>query len=249
MPSLYHQLLEEVLEGDLRPGEVLVESALGKRFGVSRTPIREALRMLEQDGILERVNRGMRVRQTSPEEVLEIYGVRAILEAAAARDAATRRTDSDLAILDRILRSMSEAETATPREMAAINRSFHRAVWQASGNHTLADLLERLAVHLRRYPATTYLRVGRWEQALDEHRLLLAAIKEGNSDTAAEVAENHMQAARDVRLDMIRDGAGEPERPWSAARGLYRVTGGSSAATEVAPAAVSPSLDTSWAPS
>lgn len=213
MPSLYHQLLEEVLEGDLRPGEILVETALGKRFGVSRTPIREALRMLEQDGILERVNRGMRVRQTSPEEVLEIYGVRTILEAAAARDAAARRTESDLATLDRIMRTMTEAREAAPQEMAAINRSFHRAIWQASGNRTLADLLERLAVHLRRYPATTYLRAGRWEEALDEHRLLLAAISEGNPDSAAQVAEKHMQAARDVRLDMIRDGVGEPRLP------------------------------------
>lgn len=204
VPSLYQQLLEEVLEGDLRPGEILVESALGKRFGVSRTPIREALRMLEQDGVLERVNRGIRVRQTSPEEVLEIYGVRTILEAAAARDAATRRTDYDLATLDRILRTMGEARTAPPQEMAAINRSFHRAIWQAARNRTLTDLLERLAVHLRRYPATTYLRSGRWEEALEEHRLLLEAIRRGDPDTAAKVAEKHMWAARDVRLDMIR---------------------------------------------
>lgn len=205
VPSLYQQLLEEVLEGDLRPGEILVESALGKRFGVSRTPIREALRMLEQDGVLERVNRGMRVRQTSSEEVLEIYGVRTILETAAARDAATRRTDYDLAILDRILRSMGEARTATPHEMAAINRSFHRAIWQAARNRTLTDLLERLAVHLRRYPATTYVRSGRWEKALEEHRQLLEAIRQRDPDAAAEVAERHMWAARDVRLDMIRD--------------------------------------------
>lgn len=204
MPSLYQQLLEEVLEGDLRPGEILVESSLGKRFGVSRTPIREALRMLEQDGVLERVNRGMRVRQTSPEEVLEIYGVRTILETAAARDAATRRTDYDLAILDRILRSMGEARSASPQEMAAINRSFHRAIWQAARNRTLTDLLDRLAVHLRRYPATTYLRSGRWEAALEEHRQLLEAIRERDPDAAAEVAEKHMWAARDVRLDMIR---------------------------------------------
>lgn len=210
MPSLYHQLLEEVLEGDLRPGEILVETALGKRFGVSRTPIREALRMLEQDGVLERVNRGMRVRQTSSEEVLEIYGVRAILEAAAARDAASRRTDYDLATLDRIFRTMAEAKTATPQEMAVINRSFHRAIWQAAGNRTLADLLERLAVHLRRYPATTYLRSGRWEEALEEHRQLLEAIRDKDPDTAAEVAESHMHAARDVRIDMIRNGIAEP---------------------------------------
>jgi DNA-binding GntR family transcriptional regulator len=210
MPSLYHQLLEEVLEGDLRPGEILVETALGKRFGVSRTPIREALRMLEQDGVLERVNRGMRVRQTSSEEVLEIYGVRAILEAAAARDAASRRTDYDLATLDRIFQTMAEAKTATPQEMAVINRSFHRAIWQAAGNRTLADLLERLAVHLRRYPATTYLRSGRWEEALEEHRQLLEAIRDKDPDTAAEVAESHMHAARDVRIDMIRNGIAEP---------------------------------------
>ena len=212
MPSLYHQLLEEVLEGDLRPGEILVESTLGKRFGVSRTPIREALRMLEQDGVLERVNRGMRVRQTSSEEVLEIYGVRAILEAAAARDAATRRTDYDLATLDRIFGTMGEARTASPLEMAAINRSFHRAIWDAARNRTLADLLERLAVHLRRYPATTYLRSGRWEEALEEHRLLLEAIRDKDPDGAAAVAEKHMRAARDVRLDMIRSGVAEPSR-------------------------------------
>jgi DNA-binding GntR family transcriptional regulator len=209
VPSLYHQLLEEVLEGDLRPGEILVETALGKRFGVSRTPIREALRMLEQDGVLERVNRGMRVRQTSSEEVLEIYGVRTILEAAAARDAATRRTDYDIATLDRIFGNMAEAKSATPHEMAAINRSFHRAIWQAADNRTLADLLERLAVHLRRYPATTYLRAGRWEEALEEHRQILDAIRDKNPDAAGEMAERHMRAARDVRIDMIRNGLTE----------------------------------------
>jgi DNA-binding GntR family transcriptional regulator len=209
VPSLYHQLLEEVLQGRLLPGEVLVETQLGKRFGVSRTPIREALRMLEQEGVLERVNRGMRVRPTSSEEVLEIYGVRTILEAAAARDAASRRSDYDLATLDRIFGTMAEAKGATPMELAGINRSFHRAIWEAAGNRTLLDLLERLGVHLRRYPATTYERPGRWEEALDEHRQLLDAIREKDPDRAARVAERHMQASRDVRIDMIRNGTAE----------------------------------------
>jgi DNA-binding GntR family transcriptional regulator len=203
---VYHQLLEEVLQGDLRPGEILVESALGQRFGVSRTPIREALRMLEQDGVLERVNRGMRVRETSAEEVLEIYGVRATLEAAAARDAASRRTDLDLAVLEGFMNEMVDARNSTPEVMASINRSFHRAIWQAARNRTLTDLLERLAVHLRRYPATTYLRAGRWEEALEEHRLILESIKAGDAAAAAEVAEKHMWASRNTRLDMIREG-------------------------------------------
>ncbi len=209
MPSLYHQLLEEVLAGDLRPGEVIAESALGQRFGVSRTPVREALRMLEQDGLLERVNRGMRVRPTSAEEVLEIYGVRAILEAAAAREAAARRTDADLATLERIMRSMGDAEGAAPERMADINRSFHRAIWQAARNRTLTDLLERLAVHLRRYPVTTYTQPGRWEEALEEHRLIFESIRTGESVAAAELSEKHMWAARNTRLDMIRKGLNE----------------------------------------
>jgi DNA-binding GntR family transcriptional regulator len=206
MASVYHDLLEEILQGDLEPGEILVESALGSRFGVSRTPIREALRMLEQDGVLERVNRGMRVRPTSAEEVLEIYGVRGTLEAEAARQAAVRRTDYDLATLDRIAEAMAGAQEATPQEMAAINRSFHRAIWQAAKNRTLSDLLDRLAVHLRRYPATTYTRPGRWEDALNEHRALLEAIRDGDPVKAGDIAERHISSARNVRLDMVRNG-------------------------------------------
>jgi DNA-binding GntR family transcriptional regulator len=150
------------------------------------------------------------VRQTSSEEVLEIYGVRTILEAAAARDAAAKRSDYDLATLDRIFGTMVEAEGADPVELAGINRSFHRAIWQAARNRTLEDLLERLAVHLRRYPATTYQRHGRWEEAIEEHRQILEAIRDRDPDRAAEVAERHMRASRDVRIDMIRSGAAEP---------------------------------------
>ncbi|MGH3509603.1 MAG: GntR family transcriptional regulator [Acidimicrobiales bacterium] len=210
MPSLYHQLLEEILQGDIEPGTPLVESVVGERFGVSRTPVREALRMLEQDGMLERANRGLQVRQTSPEEVLEIYSVRGLLEGAAAAGAAERHTDYDLATLERLLDTMSRAEGASPQELATINRSFHRAIWQAARNRTLIDLLERLAVHLRRYPATTYETPGRWQTALDEHRALYEAIRAGKAKLAASVAEQHMGAARNARLDMIRGGGSPP---------------------------------------
>lgn len=206
MPSLYDLLLEEVLQGNLKPGELLVESTLGRRYGVSRTPIREALRMLEQDGVLERVNRGIRVRQTSAEEVLELYDVRSILEGAAARDAADRRTDIDLATLERIFKTMEEASGATAADRAVINRSFHRAIWDAAKNRTLRDLLERLGVHLRRYPATTYERPGRWETAIEEHRAILEAIRSRDVAAARSLSEQHMSAARNARLEMIRNG-------------------------------------------
>jgi DNA-binding GntR family transcriptional regulator len=193
MPSLYDRLLEEVLQGNLKPGELLVESTLGVKYGVSRTPVREALRMLEQDGVLERVNRGIRVRQTSADEVLELYDVRAILEGIAARDAAERRTETDLAALDRMFRTMENASDASAAERANINR-------------TLSDLLERLGVHLRRYPATTYERPGRWETAIEEHRAILEAIRSKDAAAARSLSEEHMSAARNARLEMIRNG-------------------------------------------
>jgi DNA-binding GntR family transcriptional regulator len=206
MPWLYDRLLEEVLQGNLKPGELLVESALGEKYGVSRTPVREALRMLEQDGVLERVNRGIRVRQTSADEVLELYDVRAVLEGIAARDAAERRTEIDLAALDRMFRAMENASDATAMERAIINRSFHRAIWAAAKNRTLSDLLERLGVHLRRYPATTYQRPGRWEIAIEEHRAILEAIRSKDATAARSLSEEHMSAARNARLEMIRNG-------------------------------------------
>jgi DNA-binding GntR family transcriptional regulator len=206
MPSLYDRLLEEVLQGNLKPGELLVESTLGVKYGVSRTPVREALRMLEQDGVLERVNRGIRVRQTSADEVLELYDVRAILEGIAARDAAERRTETDLAALDRMFRTMENASDASAAERAIINRSFHRAIWRSAKNRTLSDLLERLGVHLRRYPATTYERPGRWETAIEEHRAILEAIRSKDAAAARSLSEEHMSAARNARLEMIRNG-------------------------------------------
>ncbi|MDT5120390.1 MAG: hypothetical protein QOE30_6129 [Mycobacterium sp.] len=206
MASLYHELLEQMLGGDLAPGSILIESSIAKRFGVSRTPVREALRMLEQDGLLERVNRGMRVRQTSAEEVLEIYSVRAILEGEAARGAALHATDYDIATMERLLATMADADVTKPNELAAINRSFHTAIWNGAKNHTLLDLLERLAVHLRRYPATTYTQPGRWEEAQEEHRVLFEAIRDRKADEAAKLGEQHIQTARNVRLKMLSAG-------------------------------------------
>jgi DNA-binding GntR family transcriptional regulator len=210
MPSLYHELLEQMLGGDLAPGSILIESSLAKRFGVSRTPVREALRMLEQDGLLERVNRGMRVRATSAEEVLEIYSVRAILEGEAARRAALHATDYDIATMERLLTTMASADVTKPNELATINRTFHSAIWHAAKNHTLLDLLERLAVHLRRYPATTYTQPGRWEEAREEHQLLFEAIRARDAGEAGRLGEQHIQTARNVRLKMLSAGDVSP---------------------------------------
>lgn len=203
--SIYEGLRDEIVSGEHRPGEPLRENKLAEHFGTSRTPVREALRRLEQDGFVEHGARGMYVRVSNPEEILEIYEVRIVLEAAAARGAAEVRTDLDLVRLQQVHESMSRMPTDAPDRLADINRRFHRCVWQASHNGTLVNMLQRLDVPLERYRGTTLARGDRWRQVLREHAILLTAIRDSDSSHASDVAQAHMTRARDNRLQMYAE--------------------------------------------
>ncbi|GLW08680.1 GntR family transcriptional regulator [Microtetraspora sp. NBRC 13810] len=205
--DVYRRLREDILSGGLAAETPLVEAALADRYGTSRTPVREALRRLEQDGLVERADRSLRVRARSPEEILEIYEVRISLEGVAARAAAERHTPYDLARLRAEAGRMAATPADDPRAMADANRRFHEAIYAAGHNATLLDLLTRLNDHLARYPATTLSHPGRWHQARTEHEALLAAIAARDAPTAATLAEQHMTTARDIRLLMYSTGS------------------------------------------
>jgi DNA-binding GntR family transcriptional regulator len=184
---------------------VLSENALAAEFGKSRTPVREALHRLEIETLVERVPRGVRVRASSPEEILDIYEVRITLEGAAAKAAAERATEFDRTRLRAAQEAMRQVED-DPRAKAAANRRFHEAVWTASHSPTLVDLLHRLNIHLIRYPSTTLTYDNRWEAVLREHDELLSAIEARDGEGARRIAEHHMFGAREVRLRMYADG-------------------------------------------
>lgn len=209
---VYERLREEIVSGRLPSGVPLVEATVAARYGTSRTPVREALRRLEQDGLVERGDRGLRVRTRGPEEILEIYEVRILLEAAAARGAAERGTRLDLMRIKNAAEAMAAADPADPDAMAATNRAFHEEVWAASHNGTLVDLLTRLNSHVTRYPATTLTSPGRWEEALSEHAGLVRAIEAGDADEAGLIAGKHMTKARDIRLRMYGEELRRPGR-------------------------------------
>ncbi|MGY4719367.1 GntR family transcriptional regulator [Naumannella huperziae] len=200
--TVYEDIREAILAGGLAPGRSLSENALAAQFGTSRTPVREALHRLEAEMLVERAGRSFRVRATSPEEILDIYEVRITLEGAAARGAAERSTELDRARL-RVAADDMRAATDDPRERARLNRVFHEAIWAASHNPTLIDLLHRLNVHLIRYPTTTLEVPERWVAVLDEHERLLEAIDAGDTDRAKTLAEAHIVSAREVRLWMM----------------------------------------------
>jgi DNA-binding GntR family transcriptional regulator len=201
--SLYAQLRTAVLNGEYSPGTVLVEAAVAETYGVSRTPVREALRALEKDGILQQHGRHLMVRITTFEEVLEVYDCRIVLEGVAAGWAARTRSESDLVLLDLALGEMRSASGSAPSSLSSVNHLFHERLWRASHNATLVDLLTRLELHIRRYPEPTVSQPGRWEEAITEHTAILQAIRDRDEKRAEEASRNHMVAARELRLKMV----------------------------------------------
>ncbi|MBM6588932.1 GntR family transcriptional regulator [Brevibacterium sp. RIT 803] len=201
--SVYDQIREAILTGELAPGQTLSENALAERFGASRTPVREALHRLETEQLLERASRSVHVRETSPEEILDIYYVRISLEGAAAKGAAERASQLDIARLKVAAQNLKDA--TSPAERALTNRLFHEAMWAASHSPTLIDLLERLNVHLVRYPRTTFEREERWREAIQEHDQILESVINRDGESARQLAEDHMTAAREVRLQMMTE--------------------------------------------
>lgn len=203
----YDVLKRAIVTGELSPGQPLVESALATWCGVSRTPIREALRRLEQDGLVERDDHGLAVRARSPEEIIDLYDTRISLEAMAGRVAAERRSDHDVRTLRWLIERGERVSSEDPREMVEANEQFHRVVWKSSRNESLIDLLERLSLHLGRFPQTTLTAPGRWEAGLAEHRTLVDAIEGRDAKAAESIARSHFQIARDIRLQQF---AAEP---------------------------------------
>lgn len=211
--SVYDELRRDILSGRRAPGEALVETALADQYGVSRTPVREALLQLRQDGLVERNGRGLTVRGHSPEEILEIYQVRVPLEELAARLAASWRTELDLLRLTRAHHEMVELTDRDPTGRSSANRAFHRQIWLASHNRTLLDMLERINDQLHRSPGSPLRFPGRWQQVLHDHEELLAAIAAQDSDRAGEIASRHMTEGRNIRLRMYSSESGAVARP------------------------------------
>lgn len=202
MTDVYNRMKDDILVGVLGPGTPLVETALATRYAVSRTPVREALRRLEHDGLLERGPRSLQVRQSTPQEIFDLNDVRTVLETSAARKAAERHTELDLVLLYDLLERMEREDLDVP-ERVRLNRQFHASVWHAGHNSTLCQTLERL--YLTEVPAlhTTLASTLRWRQAVAEHRAVVDAIATGDAETAARVLEEHLRIGRDLRLSQL----------------------------------------------
>ncbi len=195
----YQLILDAIDTGVYRPGDRLVESELAERFGVSRTPIREALQRLETQSMLTRDGRSLIVASLDHNQLAELYVVRTELEGLAARLAARHAAPEEV----RVLRAMVEDDRKIvddPDALSRANRRFHKQIHLASHNRYLVqqlDLVHRSMALL----ATTSLAVeGRGPTALAEHDKIVAAIEAGNGEAAYKALKDHISLAFETRL-------------------------------------------------
>jgi len=197
-------LREGILSQVLPPLTWLREDEIAQALQVSRTPVREALRRLSDEGLTQRAaNRGTVVAPMTIEEILAVYAVRETLEGLAARTAAARNVPG---LIDQ-LRSIHEQMSTVPRpdaaRLAQLNLEFHRAIRRASSNVYLERYLLQIEHAVRRFGRSTYDTPGRIEESLDEHLAIIQAIAAGESDQAESVAIAHMRKARQVRVSQL----------------------------------------------
>jgi DNA-binding GntR family transcriptional regulator len=216
--SIFQTLRSEILSGMQQPGTAVRETSLAERFGVSRTPVREALSRLQQERLLERVARGLQVPQVDPQQVIQIYDMRILLEEEAARQAARARQFPDLMRLEALLQRDRQLQEPDDYTRITTNLEFHAAVWNCAHNPVLRDLLERLSTHLIHTPRSTLSTGNRWAESLDEHEALLKAIENQDSDAAGKIAREHMETARALRLQLLRETALQNPLPHNVSR-------------------------------
>ncbi|UWR34537.1 GntR family transcriptional regulator [Sulfitobacter sp. W027] len=195
----YSMILEAIDIGTYRPGDRLVESELAERFGVSRTPIREALQRLETQSLLMRDGRSLIVASLDHNQMAELYVVRGELEGLAARLAARHATAEEV----RVLREMVDADNTlagNPNALARANKRFHKQIHLASHNRYLVQQLD-LVHRSMALMATSSLAVeGRGEIAQAEHDRIVQMIEARDEDGADEALRTHISVAFMTRL-------------------------------------------------
>jgi DNA-binding GntR family transcriptional regulator len=200
----YARLRKDILNGSFAPGTILLETALSTRYGVSRTPVREALGRLAQDGLIVRSTRGFRIRPRNPEEILEIYEARIALESRSAELAARNHTDIDLARMAFVL-DERRAET-DPAQFGPLNNKWHDALRLSAHNNTISDLLGRLDSLLLLLRPRTFTPQPD-DRSAEEHTAVLDAISAADQDAAGAAMANHLRRMRDWRIrSLIKDG-------------------------------------------
>lgn len=186
-----------VLKGDFPPGQRLSEPELARELGVSRTPVREALRALEREGLLQRTpGRGIVVVDITPDDVDEIYTIKSVLEGVAVRLACRRATDKEI---ERLYRFTDEMQALADKDdiaaYAAVSREFHAALIRAARSRPLSEVYRLVDAPIQRLRVFALAQPGRPRASVREHRAILDAIARRDPEAAEALIRTHVGGA------------------------------------------------------
>lgn len=191
---VFTTLRDAILRGDLEPGERLMEMQLADMLGVSRTPIREAIRMLEQEGLADTVpRRGAMVAYMSEKDLQDVLEVRDALDELAVRDACRRMTKQDFEDLETAMRNFRVAVvTKNVRKIVEADEAFHNVIYLAANNPKLQNIINNLKEQMYRF-RFEYIRTGAdYQKLIDEHEALIDGLRRKDEELVTSVMHRHL---------------------------------------------------------
>lgn len=204
--QIFEQLERDILTGKYQRGEVLSELRLSAELGVSRTPIREAVRRLEQENILKETGRGMVVIGISREDMLDMYEIRLCIEGLAARRAAANISDEQLKQMEETLDLQSfyidKQEGDSAEQIRDMDSRFHELIYESSGSRAFHETLSALHRKIMKYRSASVSKHSRALLSLEEHRAIYDALAAHDSEAAEKAALKHVVNARDSMAEM-----------------------------------------------
>jgi len=204
---VFHTLREAILKGELKPGERLMELQLAAKLGVSRTPIREAIRMLEQEGLAITVpRRGAEVARMTEKDMQDVLQVREALDELAASIACELITDEEMEQLEQAAKDFEEAtDTKDVKRIADTDMVFHDIIYHATRNPKLVNILNNLREQMYRYRVEYLKDEQNYPVLLKEHREILMGFRERNTDMVTDSMRKHVENQAAAVKTMIRN--------------------------------------------
>jgi DNA-binding GntR family transcriptional regulator len=196
--KVYAAIRNDILNGRITPGDRMIETRLAEQIKTSRTPVREALHMLEREGLIEAIPRvGYRVRSLKRDEVEEICEIRRVNETLAARWAMKHITPKGLQALEKNL-AVSEAEIkrGNPKAFVELDAEFHEILARASGSERLLELCQMLRRHMLRYRIESIFREENVVRAIRGHRRIYECIKRKDNERVDQAVRDHLETAK-----------------------------------------------------
>ena len=203
---VFNTLRRAILKGELEPGERLMEIALANKLGVSRTPIREAIRKLELEGLVVMIPRkGAEVAKISQKDLTDVLEVRRVLEMLAMELACDKITDEELTLLEKNLVDFSScAKRGNATELSSLDVGFHDIIYQSTGNKRLIQILNNLREQMYRYRFEYIKDSSQHQNLIEEHRIIYQSIVSKDKETAAAAARTHIDNQEKAIMHQIR---------------------------------------------